>query len=839
MGDNIEFQIIDWTQKDEETDDGILEYKIELYGRLKNNDTIFIQVNNFKPFFYIKVTKHWTYNQTSILLKYLNSKLKKDFKDNIDEDEACIVKKHKFYNFDDGQIYYFLKIPFTTYGAMRSSRWLLQKEIVIYQLGNKPLKFELYESTIEPMIRFMHMSNLSAVGWAKIKNNKYTQLDEKTNMDISIKTSWKNIKKITNLTISPFIIASYDIECTSGDGTFPQATRKSDKIIQIGTTFSRVGEDDCFYKHIVTLGSCDKIEGVDVESYDTEQQVLMAWQDMIKRTNPDIMTGYNIFGFDFSYIHDRAEFLNMTHRFTYISRTKEKTEYKEQSLKSSALGDNTLKYYVPKGRVLVDLMKVIQRDYNLSSYKLDNVSANFIREKIDNMEIIDNKTILTTKSVFGVVEKQYITIGYFDGVIEDKHMEGKKFIIERIVENIETGNHQIIINDIIDLQIMKNADWKIYWCQAKDDVTPQDIFDLQEGDSADRARIAKYCIQDCVLCNKLMAKLQIMVNNIGMANVCHVPLSYLFLRGQSVKIFSLVAKKCRKLNYLIPTLKKLTDAEREEQEQELHCIKMQIDKQKKSMIKTKNVKSVYKNNDSLKIKKAIIETDNTINNLQQKVDDYNDGYEGAIVYPPISGVYYEPIIVLDYASLYPRSMIHRNLSHECFVTKKKFLNLEGYKYHNITFNNSNGSTSTCTFAEKLDGNKGIIPQILQELLDARSESKKLMKKSSGYMKVVYNGLQLAYKVTANSLYGQCGAAIGPIYLKEIAASTTATGREMLELSSKFIEETYSCMVRLALSEDLDKYTTYLDLEFKNTPDYKFAKYESRSGFYSYFKKKNK
>jgi hypothetical protein len=40
-------------------------------------------------------------------------------------------------------------------------------------------------------------------------------------------------------------------------------------------------------------------------------------------------------------------------------------------------------------------------------------------------------------------------------------------------------------------------------------------------------------------------------------------------------------------------------------------------------------------------------------------------------------------------------------------------------------------------------------------------------------------LQLAYKVTCNSLYGQVGASTSPICFKELAASTTATGRKMV------------------------------------------------------------
>ena len=106
--------------------------------------------------------------------------------------------------------------------------------------------------------------------------------------------------------ISKIRIASYDLECTSGDGSFPQANRDTDKIIQIGTTFSLNGDENCYMKHIITLNSCSPIEGAIVESYDTEEEVILAWQNLIIKEDPDIITGWNIYGFDNKYIHDRA-----------------------------------------------------------------------------------------------------------------------------------------------------------------------------------------------------------------------------------------------------------------------------------------------------------------------------------------------------------------------------------------------------------------------------------------------------------------------------------------------------------------------------------------------------
>jgi hypothetical protein len=50
--------------------------------------------------------------------------------------------------------------------------------------------------------------------------------------------------------------------------------------------------------------------------------------------------------------------------------------------------------------------------------------------------------------------------------------------------------------------------------------------------------------------------------------------------------------------------------------------------------------------------------------------------------------------------------------------------------------------------------------------------------------------QLAYKVTANSLYGQCGAKTSSFYEVDVAASTTATGRKLLTYAKRMVEEVY-------------------------------------------------
>jgi hypothetical protein len=108
---------------------------------------------------------------------------------------------------------------------------------------------------------------------------------------------------------------------------------------------------------------------------------------------------------------------------------------------------------------------------------------------------------------------------------------------------------------------------------------------------------------------------------------------------------------------------------------------------------------------------------------------------------------------------------------------------------------------TARFAEKEDGSKGIIPETLNDLLTSRKKYKKMMEaEKDPFKKTILECMQLAFKVTANSLYGQTGAPTSPIYLKAIAASTTATGRQMLQFAKHTIEVEYAELVSLAINK---------------------------------------
>lgn len=101
----------------------------------------------------------------------------------------------------------------------------------------------------------------------------------------------------------------------------------------------------------------------------------------------------------------------------------------------------------------------------------------------------------------------------------------------------------------------------------------------------------------------------------------------------------------------------------------------------------------------------------------------------------------------------------------------------------------------CRWAQLPNGQKSIMPSILEELLKARKETRKLIKtETDSFMQNILDKRQLGYKVTANSLYGQCGSKTSTFYEQDVAASTTATGRMMITYAKRMIEEVYGDMV---------------------------------------------
>lgn len=680
--DKLIFQILSWEASDEiiENYDSDNEredkhYHIYTFGVDTEGESVCVRFENYKPYLFALVPERFQHNfdeyKKKEVERFVRNRL---FRNKEDLESVSIVKRKKYKGFTNEKEYKFLRFVCKNQATFNKIKYILnpREKTRLPKISSidpiSTLKFDLYESNIEPFLRFSHKQEIQMAGWVEVTG--ITQDNEISRCQNSYYCDYSRVKKVDRQDVCNLTLGSWDIEAFSyssrylNQNDFPDYKNPKDVITQIGTSLYKFGTKEKL-KHVVTLKSpidkrCDPVEGIIIEEYDSEKELIIGWVKFIMKTDPDILIQYNGYTFDWNYVYERAKLLGIEYILENLSRIESKPAViHEDQLNTSAYGDNTMKYIKMYGVTQHDLMFIIKKEHKLESYKLNNVAKHF------------------------------------------------------------TGDE-------------------------KDDLSPADLFKYNTGTAEQMALVVKYCVQDTWLLIELIIKLRIITNNIGMANITMVPMQYIELRGQQIRVHTQIAYETKKEGYLIPALD-------------------------------------YKPKDD--------------------TEDKDEKFTGATVLSATPGAHFEPIAGLDFASLYPSIMIAHNYDYATIVEDPEFDNLEGVEYFDMNWNedetDEDGNEIKRNVNVRFVQNRtGIMPMILSRLWKERKAIRKQMKSLSpnDSLYEVLNGVQLAIKVSMNSIYGFTGAKYGRLPNKRIAASVTACGREMIAHSKKCAEEWYDCEV---------------------------------------------
>uniref|UniRef100_A0A6C0DGX0 DNA-directed DNA polymerase n=1 Tax=viral metagenome TaxID=1070528 RepID=A0A6C0DGX0_9ZZZZ len=818
------------------------ELLIHVFGATNDGKRVRIDVEGFRPTLYLLLPEVKTVAAVSAIRAYLTTQ-------GIPLSVLTLktIHRKKFYGFTANKLFPFLEITTPSLGLWRSIKNLFlndQSEPATKKALGEPFKrgqvVEVYEANLDPMLRFLHVQGLNSCGWAVVKDAM--ELVEDLEADTWILTTpYSDVLPATSKTSAPFEIASWDIECFSITGDFPVPTKSEeaiqemlkdlsgtdildkfdkgglgqlrakktradlvaavskskipdltniidfgDPVIQIGTTLTR--DSKTLDRHLFVWPSCDPIEDITVHVFKDEQGMIEGWFEWLVEVNPDILIGYNVFGFDERYLWGRADELGLTgprspvHGLNRLLDTGAEVKCEEKRLSSSAMGDNFLYIMTTQGRLQIDLFHYIKRNNaSLPSYKLDEVTKYYLSGKLKKAEKVGSDLRLTLS---GSIKD--LRVGRAVCLLEDtgesltdkmviKSVDGPVVVVDWPLREggsswkPKGSRNESLSNSSMDEfdngEVLEESELPlaIKWVVVKDDVSPADIFRLHRGSAADRAIVGKYCLQDCDLVIELYRNLEVFNNSLSMANVCCVPIGYIFTRGQGIKAESLMFRACRQKDILIPVLP-----------------------------------------------------------APKQAGEEQDSYEGAIVFDPIPGFYSKaPIGVADFASLYPSSMESENISHDSLVWTKdydssgnlmavvfgsdEYDGMEGYGYTDIEFDllrkdpedkrkhyaKIKAGTRICRYAQPLDGSKATVPDIIRGLLATRkAKRKEKAKETDPARQALLEAEQLAYKLTANSLYGQLGSGTFKVRLQHLAASITAYGRKQIMFANDVIKHFY-------------------------------------------------
>lgn len=298
---------------------------IKLYGRQSNGDSVNYTITGFKPYFYV-LPKN--FDEVKSLLDTF-------------QEVTEYYEEYKFmpngYQVERTEV---LQVYVSRPGDVPRIR---------DALISHPAVQEIFETDIiYATARFFTNYNIFGMGWVEVDGN--------------------DIKPLNNvIENAPLRYLGMDIEVQPPEVGVPVA-KNGDPITIISMSFNI---DFDGVRSLVLVGKPGK-DTKDVKYYPDESSLLLAFIDYFNKFDPDVVATYNGHMFDFPYIVDRSETLNIPLKMGRDGSTLQVKEFGSQKEANMV------------GRASIDLMDAIKLNYSLSSYSLENVSKTLLnRPKLD------------------------------------------------------------------------------------------------------------------------------------------------------------------------------------------------------------------------------------------------------------------------------------------------------------------------------------------------------------------------------------------------------------------------------------------------------------------------
>lgn len=227
-----------------------------------------------------------------------------------------------------------------------------------------PYVDEIYEADILFRYRFMVDYGIYGMQWIDVEGEKV-----KTSIVKIPAIHARRIAPVEKLDNADLRYLSFDIECLPADPN-KVIDSKKDPIIIISLTFSSD------YKGKKSLVLVAKPARGDFICFDGEKEMLQEFINIMNEYDPDVVTGYNINGFDLPYIYDRLKFHSLP---LNIGRSEKPMLIKEL---------NATKEVYLNGRVVVDPYQILKADpyFKFPRYDLNSISKALLGEQKHDVE---------------------------------------------------------------------------------------------------------------------------------------------------------------------------------------------------------------------------------------------------------------------------------------------------------------------------------------------------------------------------------------------------------------------------------------------------------------------
>jgi DNA polymerase elongation subunit (family B) len=351
------------------------------FGVDSKNVSVLLKIP-FLPYCHVLLPENIDDDSIKLLQKFLRS--------NYRVVEMVVVLRHRLYGAyldSEGKRkkFKFLKCFFR-------SKWDIvnfYKDIAIIRLKLEMPHLDVHDTMANPILQLLTNRSLDSCGWLSIDHNSET-LCGTSLCRREYQVIWQRLEKVAEIRAPPYLVtAAFDIECVSEDRMmFPDPKKPNDICFQISIVFINVNEQ-CSQRYLLTLGPSNiHVEGCQVIVFKTEAELLIGFAKFICDKGIQVMMGYNIFTFDIPYLIKRSEINCCIDEFSQQSIfTNVTSKICNINWSSMAYKNQDYQFLDAEGRIFIDLLPVIQKEYNMENYKLDTVAKKFLGESKNDLPV--------------------------------------------------------------------------------------------------------------------------------------------------------------------------------------------------------------------------------------------------------------------------------------------------------------------------------------------------------------------------------------------------------------------------------------------------------------------
>jgi DNA polymerase elongation subunit (family B) len=308
---------------DEESDERPLFSRIVLFGCTIEGNSVCISVKNYRPWIRVQVQENLSESEVRLLQSFFEKQLEKIDGKQVGTVQVKLENRKQFYGWQPDlsdpsktRTFSYAKISFDSFfEATKAANKCKQS------YGAKPpFVLDLVDTQIKANSRFCNDYGIVLSDWVLLQKSSLNTISfyqsnwESRFSNCQIEIECEDVSLLSPLVdnrIAPLLIASIDGEMYSEDGSFPDYL-KGDTTIFIGLSLWFYGTPlktiqrimFCVSDNVPTAPlNTDDTELMKLFIFKTSREMFEGFRDFCIACDPDIITGWNTFGFDYPFLY--------------------------------------------------------------------------------------------------------------------------------------------------------------------------------------------------------------------------------------------------------------------------------------------------------------------------------------------------------------------------------------------------------------------------------------------------------------------------------------------------------------------------------------------------------